>query len=354
MRLSGTTLLVLLASLLTVDAHADLIITLEPKDRQGGALTTSVPAGSRVDVDILMSVDGVDNPLGALQLLEFDFASTSETLVPVAGSFRWRVDMSAYAFQIPTFPSPQVFSLECSTHAVPCIGLTDVPLVVATFEVTVNGDGILNAIGGTGSDQGSIALFEADDPGTASPFKVFSLLGGNLRGGTVEIAINASSKQAEDDGPSADGGSPPGGEEPPSTGDSPPLDTDGDGIDDKTDTDDDNDGVLDVDDAFPLDPKETSDLDGDGVGDNADVFPEDPAEFADTDGDGIGNEADTDDDGDGVLDINDADPLDPEVTTTIGTSSTHRSSWLSSTRSSSETNSTRQPPQKGAPLHAVG
>ena len=45
--------------------------------------------------------------------------------------------------------------------------------------------------------------------------------------------------------------------------------------------DDDGDGVLDVDDAFPLDASET----------------------IDTDGDGIGNNADTDDDGDGVDDI---------------------------------------------------
>lgn len=49
------------------------------------------------------------------------------------------------------------------------------------------------------------------------------------------------------------------------------TDTDGDGIPDSTDTDDDNDGVLDVDDAFPLDISETTDTDGDGIGDNADI-----------------------------------------------------------------------------------
>ena len=59
------------------------------------------------------------------------------------------------------------------------------------------------------------------------------------------------------------------------------VDTDGDGEGDACDLDDDNDGVLDVDDAFPLDNKE----------------------WADTDGDGIGNNADTDDDNDGVLDV---------------------------------------------------
>ena len=35
------------------------------------------------------------------------------------------------------------------------------------------------------------------------------------------------------------------------------------------DTDDDNDGVLDEDDAFPLDATESVDTDSDGIGDNA-------------------------------------------------------------------------------------
>jgi len=68
-------------------------------------------------------------------------------------------------------------------------------------------------------------------------------------------------------------------------------DTDGDGTFDKVDTDDDNDGVLDVNDAFPLDASES----------------------VDTDGDGIGNNADQDDDNDGVSDADELlyglDPL---------------------------------------------
>ena len=65
-------------------------------------------------------------------------------------------------------------------------------------------------------------------------------------------------------------------------------DFDGDSTPDDTDTDDDNDGVVDGDDAFPLDATES----------------------VDTDSDGIGNNADTDDDGDGVSDIDDTFPLD--------------------------------------------
>ncbi len=66
-----------------------------------------------------------------------------------------------------------------------------------------------------------------------------------------------------------------------------PLDTDADGFPDRVDTDDDNDGVLDVNDAFPVDAAET----------------------VDTDGDDTGNNADTDDDGDGVTDALDYYPL---------------------------------------------
>lgn len=74
--------------------------------------------------------------------------------------------------------------------------------------------------------------------------------------------------------------------------------------------DSDGDGIADIDDALPLDPNETVDSDGDGVGDNGDAFPNDPAEAYDTDGDTIGNNADVDDDNDGVEDSQDAFPLD--------------------------------------------
>ncbi len=101
------------------------------------------------------------------------------------------------------------------------------------------------------------------------------------------------------------------------------LDTDDDGTADCMDPDDDNDGMLDNQDAFPLDPSESIDTDrdrignnadtdddNDGVLDNQDTFPLDPSESIDTDRDGIGNNADTDDDNDGVLDNQDTFPLD--------------------------------------------
>ena len=106
------------------------------------------------------------------------------------------------------------------------------------------------------------------------------------------------------------------------------LDTDGDNIGDACDLDDDGDGVLDSQDAFPLDVTESIDSDLDGIGDNADTdddndsvldgddaFPLNASESVDTDGDGIGNNADTDDDGDGVPDLQDAFPLKNTETT---------------------------------------
>ena len=65
----------------------------------------------------------------------------------------------------------------------------------------------------------------------------------------------------------------------------PVVDTDGDGIIDSIDTDDDGDTILDINDAFPLDKNEWKDSDKDGRGDNAD----------------------TDDDNDGILDVCDVD-----------------------------------------------
>ncbi|HEY0737308.1 MAG TPA: thrombospondin type 3 repeat-containing protein [Herpetosiphonaceae bacterium] len=102
------------------------------------------------------------------------------------------------------------------------------------------------------------------------------------------------------------------------------LDTDSDGQGNACDSDDDNDGVLDGDDAFPLNATESVDTDQDGIGNNADTdddndgvldstdaLPLNPAESVDTDQDGIGNNADTDDDGDGVADVADPFPLNP-------------------------------------------
>ncbi|MDC3365470.1 hypothetical protein OAV86_05370, partial [Pseudomonadales bacterium] len=57
-----------------------------------------------------------------------------------------------------------------------------------------------------------------------------------------------------------------------------------------------------------------TDDDGDGVADGQDAFPLDATEALDTDVDGTGNNSDTDDDNDGVEDTSDAFPLDASET----------------------------------------
>ncbi|QUM88613.1 hypothetical protein HWV03_07225 [Moritella sp. 36] len=56
-----------------------------------------------------------------------------------------------------------------------------------------------------------------------------------------------------------------------------------------------------------------SDNDADGVPNALDALPDNADEWLDSDGDNIGNNADPDDDNDNVADIDDKDPLDPEV-----------------------------------------
>jgi hypothetical protein len=88
-------------------------------------------------------------------------------------------------------------------------------------------------------------------------------------------------------------------------------DFDGDGMGNRCDDDDDNDGVLDVDDPFPWNP-DRPDADGDGVGNAVDNCPAvKNRRQKDFDGDGMGNRCDPDKDGDGVDNGLDAFPWNP-------------------------------------------
>lgn len=107
-----------------------------------------------------------------------------------------------------------------------------------------------------------------------------------------------------------------------------PDDLDGDLLPDTEDTDIDGDGVLNDEDAFPVNAAETADTDGDGTGDNADQdddgdgypdvveenFGTDPKDAdsapGDLDGDGVPDDQDLDQDGDGVLNESDPFPFD--------------------------------------------
>ena len=98
--------------------------------------------------------------------------------------------------------------------------------------------------------------------------------------------------------------------------------------------DSDGDGRADVKDPFPDNAMEWEDTDRDGVGNNSDAFPDDPTQFLDTDGDDFGDHpfgnfpdecpddygtsyldvyGCVDSDGDGVSDLNDQFPNNPDL-----------------------------------------
>ena len=77
----------------SVSAHADMIVTLDPKDANGNPPAGAVASGSRLFVDIFLSVDGDDNPLSDLRGLQFDFGASDETIERV--EFIWHVDLTA-------------------------------------------------------------------------------------------------------------------------------------------------------------------------------------------------------------------------------------------------------------------
>ena len=99
------------------------------------------------------------------------------------------------------------------------------------------------------------------------------------------------------------------------------VDTDGDGLANCIDPDDDNDGVVDAEDADPLNPYVCRDIEYDGCDDcsvGTDGFGPLPDhdwfnDGLDTDGDGVCNDADVDDDNDGWGDNVDIDPLNPYI-----------------------------------------
>ena len=82
---------------------------------------------------------------------------------------------------------------------------------------------------------------------------------------------------------------------------------------DACDDDDDDDGVLDVNDADRVDPTVCTDSDNDTCDDCVNGSFDPANDGIDTDGDGECDDGDADDDNDGALDVDDSDDLDPTV-----------------------------------------
>lgn len=255
-------------------AMADLIITMEPRGADNQPSSTTVPSGTAITVSILLSVDGADDPFTGVTSIQFDFTSSGSGIE--LDLFTWTVDRTAFALTSTSLPIPFAISLlPGSDTSLPT--LTAQPTEVARIAIVINASSRLNLVGGMGIGEGTQSFVVGGSPFPSS----FSLLAGNLQGGTLDFQLGSLV---------------------------PPSDT---GTINDTTNDRDGDGVNDAADAFPDDPSESVDTDGDGVGDNADAFPTDPTETLDTDGDGVGNVRDVDDDGDGVIDDRDAFPLDP-------------------------------------------
>ncbi len=185
-------------------SSADMIVTLTPRDETGEEVTGPVAPGERLSVDILLSVDGVDDPLSDIFQVQFDFTSTSATIGVV--SFAWSTDLDVYEFRTPTLPVPAALTLCLTCPASVCqncvtlLTLTNVPRRVATVDVIVTDAGTLNVVGGTGIGQVTQARI---DSGFES-LKMFWLSAGNLIGGTLDFSV-----QTE---PPVDGGGSTGGD----------------------------------------------------------------------------------------------------------------------------------------------
>ena len=139
-------------------ARADLVVTLEAKDAQMNPIAGDVTAGSQVIVDILLSVDGDDNPLADLRGIQLDFAATSSCIQ--LESFTWEVDSGAYGFQVDQLPMPSATSLMLSSGP-GLLSLSEEPLFVAAVEVTVDASGTLNALGSLDLGQSGFGSFNA-------------------------------------------------------------------------------------------------------------------------------------------------------------------------------------------------
>lgn len=177
-----------LSGLLTATAtvvKADLVVSFTPRDGEMNMVTGPVPAGSRLVVDILLAVNGADDPLSGLTLLQFDFGATTSGIE--LGRFTWKVDPNAYALFVNELPAPFALA-DVLAEPSRLLNLSTDPRLVATIEVTVIAGGTLDALGATGITQTTQALFDA---GSAIPSS-FSLIARNLSGGTVEFETGTS------------------------------------------------------------------------------------------------------------------------------------------------------------------
>lgn len=259
-------------------ASGQVAVTLTANDAVGMPVRGAVEPGSRIRVDIALSIDTrlVNvTPIPDVRFLRFDFVDNNDSLR--FGTFRWVVNFTTYPRRSETLPQPTAES----TLMVPStslITLTEVEQTVATIEVTVNGRGTLNVVGSTTDPDSIGAQFEAG----FSPRRLFTFFDEKVSGGTLQFSVLGADRDGDGFPDSTD-----------KFPDDPDewLDSDGDRIGNNADPDDDNDGIPDEEDPNPIDEPTNADADNDSVPDAIDAFPGDPTEWNDQNSNGLGDNA---------------------------------------------------------------
>jgi hypothetical protein len=176
-------LLILPSLSATPDARGNIIITLAAADADGNALSDPVPAGTKVFVDISLSVDDEDNPMLDLRSIQFDFQATTATIA--LSNFQWElppgVDPSSYSSFV-ALPQPRLVYLSDSRVGNSIIDLDTTTLRVATVEATVNSSGGVD-VRNPGADATGGVSFRA---GFGQPVD-FNLTSRNVTGGTLRL-----------------------------------------------------------------------------------------------------------------------------------------------------------------------
>ena len=201
--------LLLLASFSTPpDARGNIVITLAATNADENPIEDPVAAGTKVFVDVSLSVDEEDDPLLDLRSIQFDFRATTSTIV--VSNFRWElppgVDETSYS-RFEALPQPRLVYLSNSRIGNSIIDLDATPVRVATLDVTVNSSGNLDLRNPGADATGGVAI----QVGFDEPLD-FDLAGRNVTGGTLRLAVEGASgpdTDTPDDrntGPRATGG----------------------------------------------------------------------------------------------------------------------------------------------------
>ena len=280
-------LLVFIGALLPAHADANVIITLNLRDAEGVDLSGAVVSGSTVYGELLLAVEGEDDPLQDVRLIQFDFTNTSESLT--VQEFEWTFDPGEgrdMYFMSSELPMPQVAYVQSARMPGFILDLTNEPIPVATFEVVVTGEGRLDAVGADleGADAG--AWVRAG----FAPTQSFQPALENLTGETVDLAVAEDPTSGEPD----PGDSGQDGDDPSDAGDD-GGDDDGDDPGDDGGDDPGDDGGDDPGDDGGDDPGDDG---GDDPGDDGGDDPALPGDGGDDVTDGDGGDGDPGDGGD--------------------------------------------------------